>query len=1530
MTDNDISAPAPPDDAFWLDTPEAPSATMADAALAQLVATILAGSHPELARALRLAAIPLWFDEALLAALRGAADERTGRILARLGQFSFIQAGGGRYTCNRSVREVLLAGWRAEPAEFVAAHRRALADIEGRLAAVQHEAHPAAYEDLRHARLYHLLVADPPTGMALLHHLFDDARAERRLAAAERYLDLAEEQQPWLPAEKQPYLDYYRALLLQAQNRWASSREQLAVLAARTDLTPDLAARVRRGLGRALVADQDWVAAVAEHKAALAAFETLADRAEVARTMTDLGYAYMDLALRSWGGGESPRLVPIPPLWRLGERLAFPIRLPIVLYLMAQWGAGTLLPAIGRVGRGTDWVIARLLGEAGIWLHRAEKLLQALDDIPGLLAVREHQARVYLALNHPQAAARVYRELLAAEGAALGEYRAARSRLGLAEAILRGGKEPLAEAQTLLTAAQPVFAAVAHAGHAAEAHALLAEACIKQGQPAEALPHYRAAVELWEQAGEQDEQTEVLDQIELLAVQPDLPEATRAELASIAESVPTRRYPVRYMHPLMRAFQLVALICLAGLIFLTPFIAIRTERGAAIGASAPVMNPQQPDEEDEFGPALALSIEQQIRPAFQMRIAGNLIGWAVLAYLGTYLAVGLYLIRCAPLAAIQRGQAADVVLDADGIGCAAAASRPGQRLRWAEITRLVIADRCLISRPIRAFSDTGLIATGGRLVIRGHTRHYGDIQRKARAHLSTTAQVQLMGATILRSKMGALGVLAVGFLAVFSLLARARPDQAITPLPGLPYSLADLYPLAYLGLVVPLGWWFAIQPLRAQLLLRPATPLAWGIGGTGILLAALSLLQHLVWHWPLPRPDIAFPLLAALLVGLAAGHIARASWLPDEAPPGAHHAGGPIYSRPVRYAALAAATVLIGAMLLIAGRELLSFDALVRANAYQRQAEAPGRPKAEKTTLHEQALVRFDRSLALAPAAATHNNRGVTLAQLGRYDEAIASYQAALAAEPQQPIYLGNIGLAQHARANATPLRATYTDQVAGHRISERARVPYYLAALSTYDRLIATLLPDVQANRALLVTAYLMRGGTQYELGDLRLDQQRNADAMASYAAAAESYQWVIEHAVSDADLGAAYTGRGWSRLPLRRQHAKGKVQRLRYLELALDDFIVAARLTPTNASAHSGLGWSHYFIAAENHPLCARGRTAEETRPFRDHIVTSIQAFDTLARLQPTGAVHYRTRAQLNYLLRYCEGYDFTEQLEAAIADYDRALALAPARADWWYTQSGLYLEAQQPEAALASARRSVELDPNIERWLRLATAARRAGQPGQAVEAYEAVVKLDARRFDAWWLLGWSAYEAGDYARSAEASAQAAALDPFEPRVVFNQALAYVAGGQDELARATYELGITVADLLAPKTRAARYAEAISDLTEILADPRDAAPALIELLKEARAKPPADARCRVVYAGADGLNLRSGPGTAYDPPLEALLKNTLVLPLGRNENGTWVKVQVLDTVQLGWLNADARYLTCNLDISTLSVISEPPPGE
>jgi len=78
---------------------------------------------------------------------------------------------------------------------------------------------------------------------------------------------------------------------------------------------------------------------------------------------------------------------------------------------------------------------------------------------------------------------------------------------------------------------------------------------------------------------------------------------------------------------------------------------------------------------------------------------------------------------------------------------------------------------------------------------------------------------------------------------------------------------------------------------------------------------------------------------------------------------------------------------------------------------------------------------------------------------------------------------------------------------------------------------------------------------------------------------------------------------------------------------------------------------------------------------------------------------------------------------------------------------------------------------------------------------------------------------------------------------------------------------------------------------------------------------------------------VNFRNGPGTAYNPPLGALDVGAQVAPRGYNPTGVpggaWVQVLEPGSNQLGWVNADAEFLTCNIDLTTLpSVAVAPPP--
>ena len=77
---------------------------------------------------------------------------------------------------------------------------------------------------------------------------------------------------------------------------------------------------------------------------------------------------------------------------------------------------------------------------------------------------------------------------------------------------------------------------------------------------------------------------------------------------------------------------------------------------------------------------------------------------------------------------------------------------------------------------------------------------------------------------------------------------------------------------------------------------------------------------------------------------------------------------------------------------------------------------------------------------------------------------------------------------------------------------------------------------------------------------------------------------------------------------------------------------------------------------------------------------------------------------------------------------------------------------------------------------------------------------------------------------------------------------------------------------------------------------------------------------------------LNLRSGPGTAYNPPLTQLDAGTEFVPIGFEPQGVpggpWVQARVESTNQIGWVSAGSQFVSCNLELSTLPEVEVPPP--
>ncbi len=79
-----------------------------------------------------------------------------------------------------------------------------------------------------------------------------------------------------------------------------------------------------------------------------------------------------------------------------------------------------------------------------------------------------------------------------------------------------------------------------------------------------------------------------------------------------------------------------------------------------------------------------------------------------------------------------------------------------------------------------------------------------------------------------------------------------------------------------------------------------------------------------------------------------------------------------------------------------------------------------------------------------------------------------------------------------------------------------------------------------------------------------------------------------------------------------------------------------------------------------------------------------------------------------------------------------------------------------------------------------------------------------------------------------------------------------------------------------------------------------------------------------CTVV----SGVNLRSGPGTAYDPPAGFVGTNTVLRPLAYTPfgfpQGAWLQIEVTGSGQVAWVSASPQYVRCTVDPATL-----PPPA-
>jgi protein O-GlcNAc transferase len=287
----------------------------------------------------------------------------------------------------------------------------------------------------------------------------------------------------------------------------------------------------------------------------------------------------------------------------------------------------------------------------------------------------------------------------------------------------------------------------------------------------------------------------------------------------------------------------------------------------------------------------------------------------------------------------------------------------------------------------------------------------------------------------------------------------------------------------------------------------------------------------------------------------------------------------------------------------------------------------------------DQALAGFDAVLALKPSAEAWYNRGAALSDLGRFEEAAASHDRALAIKPGLPAALEASGRALWALGRLEQALASYDAAVAAlpqsndlrvHRGMVLARLRRADEALADYDGALA-LAPDD-------VLALGQRGQLLAQLGRWR-------DALVNYDRA-------LELVPDDVTL---LVNRGATLWSLQRH------------EEAVASYDRALAIAPQNAIALAGRGYG----------LRSMGRLAE-----------ALACYDRLVEIAPGDAQGWNSRGTvLHAMNRFGE----------AIESFDAALLRDPGLLDVLVNRAQLLGQAGALEAALADLDRALMLSPH-----------------------------------------------------------------------------------------------------------------------------------------------------------------------------------------------------------------------------------------
>jgi len=1404
---------------------------------AQLLDLLVAKLPPLLLEGVYMAAVPHSFTLELITALRARDDGKDEKLIARLQQFSFVNevedpSGKKRYVIMEAERDILRRRFIASnPQGFILTHQRALAFRE------THPHTDPAVQDL--SRIYHRLMIDTQNGLDYLIRVFTGYTSDHRLSTAERLMQTAHEVIPYLEVLNSPllpelrlWLRYFHARLDQLRGEWANCLAELKSVLSDPTLPrlTNLQARVTRAYALALTKAGEYADAISYYEKSVALFKQQpASELEQAFTLIGLGDAHLELALAARGYRmlSSPK---VEGLQRVRVWLTLPLLIPLLIYMHWHFSWRVWQPQFWPVLIEQDWIISRLLVIAARWYQQANRLLLTIPQHPERTQAAEKLARLYLALGDADEATHRFLTLLSETQGTLSQYRRARAEAGLGHSLLRLGQTDAAVAP--LRAAVPILNAYDDREREAEALSALAEAVGQLGQSAEAMQYFDRAMRLYQKQDDVVGATEMAERLHALERSQQLDTEERGKATTTTQRLQRRQYQVRFRHPALIVFRRLMLVLLAGLIFLVPLVSTRVESGSTAEVRISFFAAPLLENDAQFSPLVAQDLTLRLEPIFQTELAFQLSIGLVLSGLVLYAALGLLLIATTPLRALQAAQREAIRLDLQGVETGH--GEQAKHIGWRDITHLIEADVYLFENPLPENSSFTVVTPNTRIKVSGYTAWYAPLWARiwgTARFIAPNPQVLRLGYRTLQSPLGWLYLVSIVGLLLFGPILRFATDWLTMPLFGSPYSLNDFYPFFYLGLLLPPLWWLVVRPTYIQRHLNPQSRLIWLLGTVGLVLAVGALFVPFLPRFGLLGLHIATTSL--VLIGSSVWAVWQ--WQTPN--------GHPVQSLPVRL--LLTLVLVIGGVFVGARirRELNGYHALVYANN-ERKLGLNVTDPAESDLHLKNAIDSYSQVLENSPDSTDiYNNRALIYVILKDYPNALKDYDAILEISPDDHPTRANRALAY--QSWAAQLTAAGDTTGAQEKLA---------AALSEFNHLIQQDPDDPRA--------YLWRGIVYHTL------KQPHA-ALDDYRTALNALRGRNAEKSSDADV--ALMGAGWAWFQIAHDASltpEGEATATDNFRKALESFEEANEIEE-NAETWLAVGYAHFRLkdyaktleawerAVELDPensvmVISRGTAhwrlanvagqdtcASETASTSDKALTAgqlqmaVNDFTQAIQLDPNRAPTYRTRAQVEYLLRNCPGYDYDRQMSVAIADYGEAIKRAPENAVYWQFRARLgyvhsrdlfFATGHDADAQTILAQAVSDLDHAAEL------------DPTDAETKHWQTIIHDETLGRSFYLeRGQRYYTANEYTLAFADFSQAATLLPNSARAAFKAGLAALAAGEMPKAQIWYATGLQRTPQLDPALRADVLRQARDDLNALLKTQPNLRPEIDRILRE-----------------------------------------------------------------------------------------------